>query len=84
MALGIAGCHGEAPPPPDKATEQQSSRLHEIQTRTGGDWNKLSEDDKHFLVDEVAHGSEYTAKMLLSAGSQKGPQKPGQVARPGK
>jgi len=49
--------------------KQAASRLDEIAKTSGGDWNKLSQSDKDYLVKEVAHGSEQTAKMLLQSKS---------------
>lgn len=71
-AVVVSGC-GSGDGASEK-TKEQSSRLNEIQTKTGGDWNKLTEEDKNYLVNELAHGNENSAKMLL------GPT----VAQPGK
>ncbi len=50
----------------NKETEM-SSRLDKLAKQTGGDWNKLSEADKTYMVNELGRGSEQSAKMLLSA-----------------
>lgn len=71
-ALLLVGC-GDRDPGPSPETQKQSDRLAQIQERSGGDWNKLTAEDKNYLVNELAHGSEASAKMLL------GPP----VARPG-
>lgn len=47
--------------------KQNASRLTELAKASGGDWNKLSQSDKDYLVNDVAHGSEQTAKMLLQS-----------------
>lgn len=47
--------------------KQAANRLAEIAKTSGGDWNKLSQSDKDYLVNDVAHGSEQTAKMLLQS-----------------
>ena len=46
-------------------TKQQASRLAQIQEKSGGDWNKLSEEDRNYLVNDLAHGNEASARMLL-------------------
>jgi hypothetical protein len=48
-----------------------TDRLYTIAKRTDGDWNKLTADERSFLLKDVAHGSEATAKMLLLAKSGK-------------
>ncbi len=45
--------------------KETSSRLDQVAKASGGDWEKLSQTDKDFLVKDVAQGSEQTAKMLL-------------------
>jgi len=70
--LVLAGC-GSSDGSSEK-TKEQSSRLNEIQRKSGGDWAKLTDEDKNYLVNELAHGNENSAKMLL------GPP----VATPGK
>lgn len=62
--IAMAGC-GDKDPGPSKETEQQSDRLADIQKKTGGDWSKLTTEDHDYLVKDLAHGSESTAKMLL-------------------
>jgi hypothetical protein len=64
LALGLAGCGKDDSAPSDQ-TVKQSSRLEDIQRKSGGDWNKISDDDKKFLVQELGPGSESKAKMLL-------------------
>ncbi len=66
LALGssIVGC-GDKDPGPSKETEVQSDRLADIQKKTGGDWSKLTPADHDYLVNDLAHGSESSAKMLL-------------------
>ncbi|MDR3688177.1 MAG: hypothetical protein P4L46_02275 [Fimbriimonas sp.] len=73
-ALAVGGC-GHDDSAPSAKTQEQSSRLNEIQQKTGSDWSKLSDADKNYLINDLAHGSEQTARMLL------GP--PARPARPG-
>ena len=70
LGLGTAiGCSKDDSAP-SAETVKQADRLTQIQTKTGGDWDKLTPEDKNYLVNELSHGSESTAKMLL------GPAKP--------
>ncbi|HTQ09728.1 MAG TPA: hypothetical protein VMI31_06620 [Fimbriimonadaceae bacterium] len=75
VAMGAVAC-GDRDPGPSAETQKQADRLAQIQQRTGSDWNKLTPDDKDYLVNQLAHGSESTAKMLLGPPSHK-PGKPG-------
>lgn len=62
---------------------QQADRLHEMARRTGGDWNKLTPEEKQFLVNELAYGNEQSARMLLWGASRQAPasQQAGRPAR---
>lgn len=60
----LVGC-GDREPGPSADTQKQSDRLSEIQKRSGGDWSKLTPEDRDYLVKDLAHGSETGAKMLL-------------------
>ncbi len=62
---------------------QQADRLHAIAKRTGGDWNKLTPEEKQFLVNELAYGNEQSARMLLWGASRQAPasQPTGRPAR---
>lgn len=52
---------------------QRADRLHEIAKRTGGDWNKLTPEEKQFLVNDLAYGNEQSARMLLWGASRQAP-----------
>ncbi len=52
---------------------QKGDRLHEIARRTGGDWNKLTPEEKQFLVNDLAYGNEQSARMLLWGASRQAP-----------
>lgn len=61
----------------DGMSEQQqvrTSRLDTIAKTSAGDWTKVSAADQEYLVKELAHGNEESAKMLLlaKAGKLKG------------
>lgn len=71
--LAATGC-GEKDPGPSAETVQQSDRLSQIQKSTGGDWNKLTPEDRDYLVNTLAHGNEQSARMLLSPAPSTGPQ----------
>jgi hypothetical protein len=47
--------------------QQTADRLDEIAKRSGGDWDKLSQSDRDYMVKEIGHGSEQSARMVLSA-----------------
>lgn len=52
---------------------QKADRLHDIAKRTGGDWNRLTPEEKQFLVNELAYGNEQSARMLLWGASRQRP-----------
>ncbi|MFZ4506430.1 MAG: hypothetical protein ACOYON_01880 [Fimbriimonas sp.] len=68
-ALLLGGCSGGAPANDGLTSQEQqtSSRLDQIAKATGGEWDKLTPEDRKFLVDEVAQGSEQSAQMLLKS-----------------
>jgi hypothetical protein len=47
------------------ATVKTSDQLQDITNRSGGDWNKLTPQDKAFMLN-LTHGSEASAKLMLS------------------
>ena len=67
--LLLGGCSGGGSSSDGLTSKEQqtSSRLDQIAKATGGDWEKLTPEDKKFLVDEVAQGSEQSAQMLLKS-----------------
>ena len=48
------------------AQQKIANRLDEIVQRTD-DWGKLTKADHDYLVNEIAHGSESSARMVLQA-----------------
>ena len=60
-----------------KEDVQAASRVDQIAKASGGDWSKVSDADKKYLVDEVSMGSEKSAQMLLMAKSGKLQAAPG-------
>ena len=72
FTCALMGC-GESVPPPSEKTQKESSRLQDIKQKSGGDWNKLTPEDKDYLVKTLAQGSESTARMLLGAPQRKAP-----------
>lgn len=62
-AVLCAGCGGKGESL-SKQQQQDSARLGEIGKRTGGDWNKATPDERHFLIG-LGYGSESSAKMIL-------------------
>ncbi len=69
--VALGGCGSGDDSKPSKETTQQADRITEIRKSTGSDWSKVSDADKAYLINEVGHGSESTAKMIFS-----GPGKP--------
>jgi hypothetical protein len=57
--------------------QQMANRLDEITKKSGGDWSKLSSEDRDYLVKDVAQGSEQSARMLIMARAGKLKGKPG-------
>lgn len=78
LAMPLAGCHqDENALSPEE--EKKSDRLDEIAKKTGGDWAKVTPEDKDYILKNLAH-DENSAKMLLmmkTGGFQ------GKVAAPG-
>jgi hypothetical protein len=67
LTLLVGGCgnSGNGVAAPTAQEQQTSSRLDTIRKTSGGDWSKVSADDKKYLIDTIGHGSEYTAKMVF-------------------
>ena len=51
-----------------KEQKVQSDRLHQIATKSGGDWDKLSQSEKDEVL-VLVHGNEQSARMLLRGAS---------------
>ena len=60
-----------------KSDQQAASRLDDIAKASGGDWDKVPEADKKYLVNDIAQGSEQSAKMLLKGKAGKLTAAPG-------
>jgi len=70
------GCRGKS----DGLTQTQretGDRLSRIAKRTDGDWNKLTAEERDFLVKEMSYGNEQSARMLLLAAAGKIGGRPG-------
>jgi hypothetical protein len=75
-SFALLGC-GEKPPEPSKETTQQSDRLTKIRESSGGDWNKVSESDKEWIIKDLCFGNEGSAKLMIApAGKKPGGQPP--------
>src|SRR5215467_10778530 len=77
FVCGLSGCGKQSD---GLSTEQRQSgdRLSEIAKKTGGDWAKLTEGDRDFLI-KMSYGNEQSAKWLLlgaagKVGGGSGPQ----------
>jgi len=77
ILLGIStGCSQQSTG--ETATHlQAANRIDSIAQKSGGDWNKLSPDDKAFLL-KLSYGSESSARMILAgrSGNLHGPATP--------
>ena len=82
LILPAVGCSK----PDDGLSSQQqekTNRLDAVAKQSGGDWEKVSQADRDYLVKELSSGSEPSAKMLLLAKSGKLKAGPGGVPSPG-
>ncbi|MCW5941972.1 MAG: hypothetical protein KIS66_07055 [Fimbriimonadaceae bacterium] len=73
LGAGVIGCSG---PSDDGLTKEQhatTDRFKEIVERSGGQWERLSEADRKFLVDDLSNGNENAARMMFAARSGKAP-----------
>lgn len=71
-SISLVGC-GEKEPEPSKETVVQSDRLTKIRESSGGDWDKVSEADKQWIITEVCFGNEGSAKMMISKAAKPTP-----------
>lgn len=82
LVPALSGCA----PSDDGLSEQQKQtgdRLNELGKKTGGDWNKLTPADRDYLVKEMFHGNERTAKIALQGYGGQGPAEMGIAPPPG-
>ena len=86
LAAPIAGCHSDAGQPLSDTQKQGADRLATISKTSGGDWDKVSQADKDYIIKNVANGDEHTARMLIAPppGRASGPAgtPPGGGSRP--
>src|SRR5581483_9279407 len=61
----IIGCKSDSGLNPDQ--QQMATRLDEIVKKSGGEWNKLSDADRTYLIKDISYGSEPSARMLFMA-----------------
>ncbi len=73
--LLTTGC-GKSDDGLSKEQETKSDRLDQIAKQSGGDWAKISQSDRDYLVQELGHGDEKSARMILmtKTGGFKGPK----------
>ncbi|MCS6859209.1 MAG: hypothetical protein NZT92_02675 [Abditibacteriales bacterium] len=74
LALTLRGC-GRTSDGLSPQQVQAGNRLQEIAARTGGDWNKLSPEERAFLM-QLSHNNERSARMLLLNAARTGPPSP--------
>jgi hypothetical protein len=66
IAAPIAGCHSDNSQPLSDTQKQGADRLAKAARESGGDWDKVSREDKDYILKNVANGDEHTAKMLIA------------------
>ncbi len=66
LAVAVPGCH-RADDGLSSTRQEQADRLSDIAKRSGGDWNKLTQADKDYLVKTLSNGNENNARMILMA-----------------
>lgn len=73
LALPIIGC-SKADDGMNSEQVQKADRLTEIAKKSDGDWSKVSQSDRDYILKDVTHGDEAAAKMLMlaKAGKLKG------------
>jgi len=57
----LMGCSHQPPPSP------QMSRVDAIVQKSGGDWNKVSQEDRDYLIRDVGKGSPISGEMTFRA-----------------
>ncbi|HWA84256.1 MAG TPA: hypothetical protein VG820_12505 [Fimbriimonadaceae bacterium] len=62
-SLALAGCSSGTGL--TKEDETRASRLDQIAKQSGGDWDKVSDADKQYVINEISRGSEESAKRLI-------------------
>lgn len=75
----LVGCHQDS----GLNTEQQqtANRLDEIAKKSGGDWDKISQGDRDYLIKQL--GSEQGARMVMAAKGGKLKARPGSAGQGG-
>lgn len=64
----FAGCHPAARDQiTDPHQQQVMSRVDALVKSTGGDWTKLSQADRDYLIQETGKGQEMPARMVFAA-----------------
>ncbi len=64
LGVCLGGCSHDSGPQDSPQQKADADRMTEIQRKTGGDWSKLTDADKKWLLDQCG-GNENSAKMLL-------------------
>ena len=83
--IPITGC-GKPDDGMNAEQQKKTDRIEEIAKKSDGDWNKVSQEDRDYLLKNVTGGSESSAKMLLLGKAGKlggGPGKGGPGGPPG-
>ena len=62
----FAGCHSDKSEPLSTTQTQSANRLADITKKSGGDWEKVSPEDRDYILKNLAYGNERTARMLIA------------------
>jgi hypothetical protein len=62
--IALTGC-SKTQDTSSSVQQQQANRLSEITKKTGGDWNKLTPDDKQYMIHDIGQGDEGVARTVL-------------------
>ncbi len=73
---GLVGCKSQKDGLTSKQRES-GDRLDKIAKRTNGEWNKLTDEERTFLIKDLSYGNEQSARMLLLAAAGKIGGRPG-------
>jgi hypothetical protein len=81
--LALVGCNQGGDDGLSKKDQEAGTRIEQIAKDSGGDWSKVSQADKDYLIKEVSMGSEQSAQKLIEARGGKMRGGPGGPAQPG-
>ncbi|HLK56606.1 MAG TPA: hypothetical protein VKU00_08580 [Chthonomonadaceae bacterium] len=63
----FAGCHSSRDQITDPQQEQKMVHVDALVKSSGGKWSNLSQADRDWIIQNVAHGQEMPAQMIFSS-----------------